>query len=171
MAHSLAVDASGSETKLALAIYESSNDTTVVYSSDDNGDSCQRSEPSQKPSVLFSRYDNNISLVNDSGVFILDINTGELSQEGIEYFANEPLSVQYLMDGNLLVGDIRGVSAQTGDGWSNRYDNFLDYDIVTLGSIESCPDWFLLEHYVKWEVLYPMTGDRVGNLWIPIFTM
>ena len=40
------------------------------------------------------------------------------------------------MDGNLLVGDIRGVSAQTEDGWSNRYDIALDYDIVTLGSRE-----------------------------------
>ena len=187
LAHSLAVDASGSETNLALAIYESNNDTTVVYSSDDNGDSWTEVGSIAETFRSISRHDQNISLVNDSGVFILDINTGELSQEGIEYFANEPLSVQYLMDGSLLVGDIRGVSAQTEDGWSNRYDNFLDYDIVTLGSIESCPglvfagtlcemggfvsydwgqSWELMDTYFHYVMRLEERKNRPGEIWI-----
>ena len=56
-----------------------------------------------------------------------------------QQFSNEPLVIQYLDDGTLILGDIRGVSKYEEENWSQKYDDFKDLDIVTLGSIASCP--------------------------------
>lgn len=183
----LATDTALSGSKLALCVYDAVNHVSSIYSSEDNGDTWIEHGNVSGQFVSFSRYDQYISILTNEGVVIQDLNNDEQFLVGeAEQFSEEPLVVQYVQDGSLMVGDIRGVSKYKEEIWTQNYDDFVDLDIVTLGSIASCPGlvfagtlcemggfvstdwgqhWELIDNYFHYVMRIEERPTQEGEIW------
>ena len=183
---SLAIDHKSNTSHLALSTYDSNTEEIFVFLSTDNGDSWNYQSKLSGTFYSISLYDKNIVIVTQDGVHYWDSTSQEWSQEDSETFSNEPLIGQYLTDGTIMIGDIRGVSLYQNASWNDVYNDFINDDISVLGGISECSgllfagtqcemggfvsydwgqSWELIDQYFHYMMRYEERPSVSGEIW------
>ena len=122
--------------------------------------------------------------VTTEGIFRGDQNSVE-QLEHEEFY--EPLGSLGLADGRIMIGDLSGVATLEDDSWSFNRADFVDYDIIALGMIPSCPGlifagtqcemggymstdwgqtWSLMDTYFHYVMTFEDRPEVPGEIWL-----
>ena len=182
---SLTINAAQNGSTMALFTYNSDTDTSWLYISSDNGDNWSEYNSVSGHIASHSLYENTLAILVQGEIHTYDI-TSNTSTQLTDNNLEESMVIQYLQDGRLMEGDIRGVKILEDGSWTKNYTDFVTWDVLAFGSIESCPGllfagtqcemggfvsnnwgktWTLLDRYFHYMMRYEERPAVSGEIW------